>query len=86
MAPTKCRAACLWGFIFSLLLSGCIPEAQREGGKLYAAKCSSCHRLLPPTDYSLDKFGAYIEKYGKGLTAEEKGRIMDFLKAVKELE
>ena len=37
-------------------------------------------RLLPPEDYSLEKFSEYIEKYGKEMTPEEKSRLKGYLK------
>jgi mono/diheme cytochrome c family protein len=77
-----------WAFIFSaaILLAGCVPDEEQSAAyKLYSAKCSSCHRLLPPEDYSLEKFGEYIEKYGKEMTPDEKTRLLDGLRAYKKL-
>ncbi|OGB88546.1 hypothetical protein A3H38_02745 [candidate division WOR-1 bacterium RIFCSPLOWO2_02_FULL_46_20] len=73
-------------FSSALLISGCVPDEEQSAAyKLYSAKCSSCHRLLPPEDYPLEKFGEYIEKYGKELTPEEKTRLLDGLRAYKKL-
>ena len=75
------KLACCWAFLFSftLLISGCVPEEQSAGYKLYSAKCSSCHRLLPPENYPLEKLGQYIEKYGKEMTANEKNKLLGYL-------
>jgi len=88
MGQMICKRACLLVLIFSsaLLISGCVPDEEQSAAyKLYSAKCSSCHRLLPPEDYPLEKFGEYIEKYGKELTPEEKTRLLDGLRAYKKL-
>lgn len=89
MGRINCKPVYCLAFIFSaaILLSGCVPEdlpagqaGKSEAYKLYSAKCSSCHRLLPPEDYSLEKLSEYIEKYGKEMTPEEKSRLNGFLK------
>ena len=74
-----------WAFIYSLALVtyGCVTEEQSEAYKLYAAKCSSCHRLLPPENYTVEKFKEYIEKYGKEMTTEEKARLIGYLNEYK---
>jgi len=75
------KAVFLWVFIFSLaiFLLGCDGEEQAEGYKLYSAKCSSCHRLLDPREYPIEKFKEYIDKYGKELTPDEKNKILEFI-------
>ena len=85
MGQMICKHACLLVLIFSsaLLISGCVPEEQSEGYKLYSAKCSSCHRLLPPENYTIEKLEEYIAKYGKEITVEEKGRLVNALKEYK---
>lgn len=86
MARINCKPVYCWAFLFSaaILLSGCVPEAEKsEAYRLYSAKCSSCHRLLPPEDYPLEKFSEYIEKYGKEMTAEEKEKLLGYLKEYK---
>ena len=85
----KFKQGCLWVFLFSIsvISSGCIPEDQAEKSeafKLYSANCASCHRLLPPEDHSVEKFGEYINKYGKGMSAEEKERLLGYIKEYKE--
>lgn len=86
MGQMICKHACLLVLIFSLtwLISGCVPEEQSEAYKLYSAKCSSCHRLLPPENYTLEKFKEYIEKYGKEMTLEEKTELLNGLRKYKE--
>ena len=87
MAQINYKLVYCWAFLFSLAiaLSGCVPEAEKsEGYKLYSAKCSSCHRLLPPENYTLEKLEEYIVKYGKEMTAEEKSKLFGFLKEYKD--
>lgn len=82
MALISFKPVYCWAFIFSavILLAGCIPdEKQSEVYKLYSAKCSACHRLLPPEDYPPEKFREYIEKYGKEMSLEEKTRLLEYL-------
>ncbi len=47
---------------------------------LYRAKCTSCHRLYPPQKHTYQKFQAYVIRYGKGLSDEERRRILEYLK------
>ena len=46
---------------------------------LYSAKCASCHRLLPPEDYSAQTWRHYVDKYGKKLTDVQKQQMLDYL-------
>jgi hypothetical protein len=72
--------------ISAFFIAGCLPEEQKqlsEGEKLYRAKCTSCHRLLPIEDYPLEKFQEYIGKYGKEMTDEEKEILLETIKKVK---
>ncbi|MEK7377142.1 MAG: hypothetical protein AABZ57_08305 [Candidatus Margulisiibacteriota bacterium] len=83
----KYKHVCLWVFLFSIsvISLGCVPEDKTEAYKLYSANCGSCHRLLPPEEHSIEKFKEYIEKYGKGMSAEEKTVLLDGLRKHKEL-
>lgn len=74
-------------FLFSaaLLLAGCVPDEKPEAYKLYSAKCSACHRLLPPDDYPMEKLSEYIEKYGKEMTAEEKFKLLNGLREYRKI-
>ena len=88
MEQISFKHACLWALIFSLGLltqgQGCAPDEEQSAAyKLYSAKCSSCHRLLPPEDYPLEKLSEYVEKYGKEMTAEEKEMLIGALKEYK---
>lgn len=66
-----------------LLLSGCGAPAERlpmqAGQALYSAKCASCHRLLPPEDYTADVWREYVVKYGKQATEAQRQEILDYL-------
>ena len=46
---------------------------------LYSAKCGSCHRLLPPQEYSAQTRRHYEDKYGKNLTAAQKQQMLNYL-------
>lgn len=76
------------GYIFlGLFFSGCAGESGNikvtgsDGGRLYRAKCGSCHRLMSPSEHNADKWAEYVEKYGNKirLTDEEKQNILDYL-------
>ena len=61
------------------LLCGCSPKVgnskrpMSRGEKLYRANCGSCHRLLAPEEHDAPTWEAYIEKYGKRLSADPDG-------------
>lgn len=75
--------------IFVLLLQSCIlmygcsntagSSVTADGYSLYASKCGSCHRLLPPEDYSTERWRLYVDKYGKKMTQLEKQTVLDYL-------
>ena len=48
-------------------------------GRLYVSKCGSCHRLLPPQDYTTDQWQHYVDKYGKKMTPLKKQTVLDYL-------
>lgn len=56
-------------------------ESAVPGRSLYSAKCASCHRLLPPEDYSAQTWKQYVDKYGKAMTASQKQRLLNYLTA-----
>jgi hypothetical protein len=66
-----------------LFICGCSnPASSSEtanGYSLYASKCGSCHRLLPPQDYTTDHWRLYVDKYGKKMTQLEKQTVLDYL-------
>ena len=69
-----------------LFLYGCSSPAERtspvdsSASSLYSAKCSSCHRLLPPQDHTIETWRHYVDKYGKTMTDEQKQQVLDFLR------
>ena len=75
--------------IFVLLLQSCIlmygcsnaagSSVTTEGYSLYASKCGSCHRLLPPQDHTMDQWRHYVDTYGKKMTQLEKQTVLDYL-------
>ncbi|MHC5103775.1 MAG: hypothetical protein ACYSOQ_10215 [Planctomycetota bacterium] len=48
---------------------------------LYSAKCGSCHRLLPPQDYTSDQWRLYVDKYGKKMTQLQKQTVLEYLES-----
>jgi len=74
--------------ILALLLQSCMlmygcsntasGPAAMEGRSVYASKCGSCHRLLPPQDYTADRWRHYVDKYGKKMTWAEKQTVLDY--------
>ncbi len=75
--------------VFVLLLQSCIlmygcsnnsgSSVTADGYSLYASKCGSCHRLLPPQDHTMDQWRHYVDKYGKMTTQLEKQTVLDYL-------
>ena len=57
--------------------SGDVAESSAK--TLYSAKCGSCHRLLPPQDYTSDQWRLYVDKYGKKMTQLQKQTVLDYL-------
>ena len=65
-----------------LFLYGCSAPANLSSSPeqaLYSAKCGSCHRLLPPPDYTLAVWQDYVDKYGKKMTDLEKQQVLNYL-------
>jgi cytochrome c5 len=66
-------------------IPGCSPKASdknqpmSQGEKLYRGNCATCHRLLAPEEHDGPTWEAYIEKYGKRLSPEEKKLVYNFL-------
>ena len=57
-----------------------VDAEARDSDLLYRAKCTACHRLYPPQNYTYQKFQAYVTKYGRGLSDEERQRLLEYLK------
>jgi len=68
-----------------LFMCGCSTPAnsvnppESAAKSLYSSKCTSCHSLLPPQDYTVDTWRLYVEKYGKKMTQMEKQTVLDYL-------
>ncbi|MDP3790904.1 MAG: cytochrome c [Candidatus Omnitrophota bacterium] len=68
-----------------MILFGCAAATKqlnaqaRDPDLLYRAKCTACHRLYPPQDYTYQKFQVYVTRYGSGLSDEERPRLLDYL-------
>lgn len=69
-----------------MFLFGCMAAAKqvdaeaRDPDLLYLAKCTACHRLYPPQNYTYQKSQAYVSRYGRGLNDEERQRLLEYLK------
>lgn len=57
-----------------------VKDRMSEGERLYRSKCTVCHNLIPPSKFPFEKWNEYVEKYGKGLTLQEKESIKNYLK------
>ena len=72
--------------VFALPLFGCmaIPgkayAEERESDSLYRAKCAACHRLYPARKHTYQKLQTYVTRYGRGLSDEERRRLLEYLK------
>jgi hypothetical protein len=70
-----------------LFMCGCSTSANSgdfadsPAKTLYSAKCASCHRLLPPQDYTSDQWRLYVDKYGKKMTQLQKQTVLDYLES-----
>lgn len=68
------------------ILAFCINSAKeadaaaRGQDLLYRAKCAACHKVYPPRKYTYQKLQVYVTRYGKGLTDEERQRLLEYLK------
>jgi hypothetical protein len=49
------------------------------GEKLYHRKCSSCHRLKSPFEYSDEEWVEYVHEYGRRTSEAKKQLIIDYL-------
>ena len=73
-------------FVSIIILFGCMTATKqlyaeaRDPDLLYRAKCTACHRVYPPRNYTYQKFQVYITRYGGGLSDEERQRLLDYLK------
>ena len=72
--------------VFVMFLFGCMAATKqvnaeaRDPDLLYRAKCTACHRLYPPRNYTYQKSQAYVARYGRGLSDEERRRLLEYLK------
>lgn len=69
------QAAFLSGMFF--LVAGCVTLSQGE--RLYRSRCSACHMLIPPREYSQEGWRYAVDRYGKHLTASEKEEVLEYL-------
>ncbi len=68
-------------FLFGCMLAIKQTYAEtQDADLLYRAKCAACHRVYPPEKHAYQKFQTYITKYGRGLSDEERRRLLKYLK------
>jgi len=71
---------------FAMLLFGCMAATkpafaeERNPDLLYRTKCTACHRVYPPRNYTYQKLQIYVARYGKGFSDEERRSILEYLK------
>ncbi len=71
---------------FVMLLFGCMAATkpafaeERDPDVLYRSKCTACHRVYPPQNYTYQKSLAYVTRYGRSLSDEERQRLLEYLK------
>ncbi|MEK6715469.1 MAG: hypothetical protein AABY43_05445 [Candidatus Omnitrophota bacterium] len=70
-------------FIIFIVALGCatIKQNNTAQDELYSLKCTSCHRLYPVGLYAYKELLNYTHKYGRGLTADERSRLLGYFKA-----
>lgn len=72
--------------ISAMFLIGCVATTKQVNAQaqdtdlLYRAKCTACHRLYPAQNYTYQKFQIYVARYGRGLSDEERQRLLEYLK------
>lgn len=82
---TKLTVALMGVAMAGIGISGCSrrgsdnKQPMSQGEKLYRGNCASCHALLAPEGHDGPTWEAYIEKYGKRLSPEEKKLVYNFL-------
>ncbi len=57
-----------------------VNAEEQDPDLLYRAKCTACHRIYPPLKYTYQKFQDYVARYGRGLSDEERRRLLEYLK------
>jgi hypothetical protein len=64
-----------------LWLGSCGDMATQMSGaeRLYRAKCSSCHNIIARGSHSEPSWRAYIDKYGRAMTENEKRTILQYV-------
>ncbi|MDP3788974.1 MAG: cytochrome c [Candidatus Omnitrophota bacterium] len=68
-------------YVFSCMAAAKQADAEeRDPDLLYRAKCTACHRVYPPRKYTYQKLETYVTRYGKGLSDEERRRLLEYLK------
>lgn len=75
-----CLGAAAAGWI--VWASGCrtmMGPPMGEDGRLYRAKCSSCHQPVDPGALTPDEWRARLEHHGPKLTDAERAAILTYL-------
>lgn len=76
--------------VLVLLAAGCdasLPEADSPGGRLYAARCTGCHRLYAPGVLTAEMWkmtvarmqGELVRRGLPPLSATEQATLLDYL-------
>lgn len=77
---------------FLIGLVGCAATEKQtkptmsQGESLYRANCSLCHRVYSPEQYTFEKLGKYVNKYGRGLTVYQRQGLLQYLKTTSKVQ
>jgi hypothetical protein len=71
------------GLALALALAACAHAggggAPRDGASVYRWKCTSCHRLIDPSERDAETWRRAVERFGARLSAEERAAITEYL-------
>ncbi len=75
--------AVLLAFLAAVCCASATPEPESRARELYANKCTACHRLHRPTEYTKERWVAILDRMSPRakLTAGETGELRDYLVA-----
>ncbi len=76
----KAAVLALTAFLLGCIATKQVDAQAQDPDVLYRSKCIACHKVYSPQKYTYQKLQTYVTRYGKGLSDEERRRILDYLK------